>query len=354
MTSQLVDRIADVMLYEGYVLYPYRPSVKNRQRWTFGGLVPRSYSEAHAGSDAWRMHTECLVRGDEGTTLTVRARFLHLQARRVWELDRPQTEVNDTEEPVCHAVESLKVGERVHHAWQEASERQFAPEAWTLGDLAARPWRGAFLFPEGRRREIVRESAGDVVALIVREQDAVAGQLEVSAEKVAPDVFKVRVTVENHAVLDDAGARLRDDALMRSLVSSHVILSVRGGDFISCFDPPEELRDAAAACQHIGVWPVLVGKPGATDTMLAAPIILYDYPRVADESPGDLFDCTEIDEILTLRIQTLTDEEKQQAAGVDDRVRALVERTGALAQDQLRGLHGTMRGLRAVPDGEPT
>ena len=46
MNQALVDRIVNAVLYEGYLLYPYRPSVKNRQRWTFGGLYPRSYCEA--------------------------------------------------------------------------------------------------------------------------------------------------------------------------------------------------------------------------------------------------------------------------------------------------------------------
>ena len=99
MNRAIVDRIADAVLYEGYILYPYRPSVKNRQRWTFGGLFPREYSEAQAGSDAWATQTECLAQGDERTTLRVKVRFLHLLARTVGELERPGTEWPDGEEP---------------------------------------------------------------------------------------------------------------------------------------------------------------------------------------------------------------------------------------------------------------
>jgi hydrogenase maturation protease len=87
----------------------------------------------------------------------------------------------------------------------------------------------------------------------------------------------------------------------------------------------------------------MVGEPGTADTVLVSPIILYDYPQVAPESPGDLFDATEIDEILTLRILTLTEEEKKQVAAVDDRARTLLERTEALSAEQLAGLHGTIR-----------
>ena len=64
MNTKSIDAIANAVLYEGYMLYPYRPSsVKNRQRFNFGVLYPRSYSEAQAGSDAWSKQTECLVEG---------------------------------------------------------------------------------------------------------------------------------------------------------------------------------------------------------------------------------------------------------------------------------------------------
>src|SRR5262249_45077554 len=141
----------------------------------------------------------------------------------------------------------------------------------------------------------------------------------------------------------------RDGALLRSLVSTHAILGVRFGEFVSLLDPPEPWREAAAACRNVGTWPVLVGEEGQKNTLLSSPIILYDYPQVAPESPGNLFDGTEIDEILTLRILTLTDEEKRAAAAVDGRVRDLLARTASLARDELLGLHGTVRGLRPPP-----
>src|SRR3989442_3646418 len=89
MNRALVDRIADTVLYEGYILYPYRPSVKNRQRWTFGGLYPPAYSQAQGGTDACRMQTECLVLGGRPATLAVKVRFLHLMTRNVGELPQP-------------------------------------------------------------------------------------------------------------------------------------------------------------------------------------------------------------------------------------------------------------------------
>jgi hydrogenase maturation protease len=80
MNRALVDRIANAVLYEGYILYPHRPSTKNRQRWTFGGLCPEAYCREHGG-EASSHQTEVLVRGTANTTVEVIVRFLHLTAR---------------------------------------------------------------------------------------------------------------------------------------------------------------------------------------------------------------------------------------------------------------------------------
>ena len=104
--------------------------------------------------------------------------------------------------------------------------------------------------------------------------------------------------ISNSSRADDIVALNRDRALSRALVSAHTILEVRDGEFVSLIDPPEAYRDFASSCQNVGTWPVLVGQAGERDTMLSSPIILYDYPEIAPESPGDLFDGAEIDEIL--------------------------------------------------------
>ena len=91
---------------------------------------------------------------------------------------------------------------------------------------------------------------------------------------------------------------------------------------------------------------MLVGASGERDVMLSSPIILYDYPQLAPESPGDLFDGTEIDEILSLRILTLTDDEKREIRETDERARLILERTESLPEEQFLKLHGVLRGLR--------
>jgi len=133
---------------------------------------------------------------------------------------------------------------------------------------------------------------------------------------------------------------------MLSLVSAHVRLGVTDGQFVSLLEPPQSLSDLAGSCQNVGAWPVLVGAAGERDTMLASPIILYDYPQIAPESPGDLFDGTEIDEILALRIMTMTDDEKSEMRNSDDRARKILERTETLPMQHLMKLHGTLREMR--------
>ncbi len=228
--------------------------------------------------------------------------------------------------------------------WQEAVEREIQVGEHELAGLAERMLSWPFSFPASRQEETWDSSPGESQATVVREQKAIAGSVEVSAELVADAIYRVRVRVRNDTPFDAMALHDRDDALLSSLVSTHTILSVRDGEFISLIDPGERWRDLADRCQNIQSWPVLVGEAGERDAMLSAPIILYDYPQIAPESPGDLFDSTEIDEILTLRILTMTDQEKRAMAAVDERARALLERTESMGQEQLMGLHGTIRG----------
>ena len=158
-------------------------------------------------------------------------------------------------------------------------------------------------------------------------------------------LFKVSAKIRNETPFETGETANRDQALLRSFVSTHTILSVTDGEFVSLLDPPDELKEYAASCRNIGAYPVLAGAEGDLDCMLSSPIILYDYPEIAAESAGDLFDGTEIDEILTLRIMTLTDEEKREMRSVDDRARKILERTEMMPEEQLKKMHGALRGL---------
>ncbi len=347
MNLRLVERIVNAVLYEGYILYPYRPSaVKNRQRFNFGALYPESYSKAQSGADASSMQTECLVLVSPRTALDVNVRFLHLVARDV---AKP---ISDSTEEDFQVVESLEVDGQLFQTWQEAIERDVSAPNFNLNDLVAQPRRLTFTFPSNREREHLRDASGKMVGVVIRKQEAIEGAIELAAERVINNLFKVTVRVINQTAMKDAESKSRDEALMKSSLSTHTILGLREGEFVSLLDPPEEFRDAARSCKNVGTWPVLVGEEGERDSMLSSPIILYDYPQIAPESAGDLFDGTEIDEILTLRIMTLTDEEKRAMRGVDERARQILERTEALPFEQFMKMHGAVRGLRPVEEDE--
>ena len=122
MNTTHIDAIASAVLYEGYMLYPYRPSsVKNRQRFNFGVLYPKSYSEAQTGSDAWSVQTECLVQGASLTAIEVRVRFLKLVDRSVRKLVEPAPPPGGT--PVFENVPMIEVDGKVFAPWQDAGER---------------------------------------------------------------------------------------------------------------------------------------------------------------------------------------------------------------------------------------
>jgi hydrogenase maturation protease len=312
-TSRVED-IANAVLYEGYLLYPYRASaVKNRQRWNFGVLYPPRYAAAQSGADSDSMRTECLCRG---ARLNVRVRFLQLVRRDTLDLDG-----------------------RLLQSWQEAVEREVSLSA-SLASADACAARRRFRFPQAAEPEAVRDESGAATREILRVRETVEGIVTLRAEP-AGGWLRIRVTVANTS---PAGGGGRDEALMRSAVSVHTILTVEDGEFVSLLDPPAGLKTEAELCRNRGTWPVLAGDEGARDTMLSSPIILYDFPQVAPESAGPLFDGTEIDEILSLRILAMTDEEKREMRGVDAQARHILDRTESLTPEQFLRLHGTLRG----------
>ena len=335
--------VADAVLYEGYVLYPYRASSrKNQVRFQWGVLTPRAFSEAD-GSERWTVRTECLVgrfggggRGDR--VLQVRVRCLQTQRRRV------EARVGDhgaDGDPRFDPVDSLAVDGTCHVEWDEAIDQVVDLPPLTL------PWSGSvadeldFRLDGGSQTELIHAADGSLAGRFVRQRLPVDGRVRVaSAPAVDGSPYdKVTVTVENTTEWDPDGA-LRNDAMGQSLVAVHTMLAVAGATFASLLDPPDDAVTAVQSCRSDGTYPVLVG---AGDVVLSSPIILYDCPEVARQSPGDLYDSLEIDEILALRVMTLTDAEKSEARGTDARAAAIIERCDSLSQETMGRLHGQMR-----------
>ena len=351
MNSKSVEEIANAVLYEGYMLYPYRASsVKNRVRWNFGVLYPRAYSDAQGGIDAWMSQTECLIRRGAETRVRVNVRFLQGIDRAIGELSSPFS-FPFAAQPQFRPVRELRVGERVFQSWQEATERDVFAGPLSVSELEQTVVQRPFELPARTEYEAILSADGQIAGLITRTREQISGTLEITASCLRDEVCKLTLRVSNGTETSDGGKLSRDDAVRRSLLSAHSILRVEEGEFISLLDPPEDLRDFASACSNIGTWPVLAGDEGRRDTVLSSPIILYDYPQIAPESAGDLYDGTEIDEILALRILTLTDDEKRQMREGDEHARKILERTEALPPEEFAKMHGALRGLRTVREG---
>ena len=314
VTIDAARAVADAVLYEGYVLYPYRASAaKNRSRWQFGVLGPPA-ATGDAFAEPPSLDVDCLVdprRAD--ASVTVHLRFLQLQRRET----------------------------RTAPHWDEAVDHEIT--------LSGVPLRGAAEFPvavPGRGVEgggDNRKGHGDGNGNDEDEDDdGERRRWPLTARvrtTVVPDGDLRRLTV---SVTNEHPTRVtgKQEALRHSLLGTHLLLEAYGCVFLSLQDPPPHAAAAAARCRQHRCWPVLAGRD---DLLLCAPIILYDHPRLADESPGPLFDATEIDEMLALRVRTLTDAEKAEARATDERARAVVDRCDALTPAELSRLHGTRR-----------
>jgi hypothetical protein len=308
--------VADAVLYEGYLLYPYRhSSAKNRVRWQFGVLVPPEWGRAHGlggggvsgAAESWWQQTECLLEG--GDRVDIRLRFLHVQTREG--ADRADALVPGFDEAVPIEVD-LSVDEAALDA--------------------------------GFRTPVRVPAESFVDAGITRRRSELTAVVTATTEPAgAPfPLRRLRVRVEN-TVAELEGDAPRDECLRRSLVATHLILTVHSGRFLSLVDPPAWAEAAARECRNEYAFPVLAGPPGTTGIVLSSPVILYDHPGIAPESPGDLHDAAEIDEILTLRVLTLSDAERLEARRTDPRAAAILDRVESMPPEVLGRLHGVIR-----------
>jgi hypothetical protein len=316
-----VRRIADAVLYEGYILYPYRASSqKNQSRWQFGVLMPPGYTAVDPSENS-ALRAECVFEhyGDPAVEVTVR--FLQVQRRRT--------------EGTPDA--SARAGPAV---WDEAVERE-ATVTVAGPDLLGPGAVSRFTVPGGEDTET------GPAARVVRRREPLTGSVSVRATPLPGPWQAARLTV---AVTNESGgpAGSRDEALPAALIAAHLIITVSGGAFLSMTDPPEWASHEVGGCRNTGCWPVLAGPDDSRQIMLAAPIILPDHPQVAPESPGELYDGTEIDEILTLRTLALSDEEKAAARATDPRAAALIDRVETMDAPAMEQLHGTIRAMTGL------
>ena len=320
--------VADAVLYEGYLLYPYRgTSSKNQSRWQFGVLGPPGAADAALGEDD-TLAAQFLV--DTGQALTLVVRFLQLQRRQA------QRAIAGGFEP----VHELATASKSWLTWDEAVECETSFGPLIFDDLT-QPLTMPVLAPAGIDIEVVDGGR------LVRERQEVAGALTISWE---PDgaLRRVSVRVANVGApvagpADGKDADGKDSVIARSMIGTHVIAEVVGGEFVSLLEPSPAAEDAVSRCSRHRCFPVLAGPPGNQDILLISPIILYDHPEVAEQSSTALFDCTEIDEILTLRVMTMTDDEKAQARATDPRAAQIIDQCDAMSPEAMAALHGVLR-----------
>ena len=336
-------QVADAILYEGYLLYPYRKSAqKNKARFQFGVLMPPAYATVDACEPS-ASQAEFLVECRPGARLWVLVRFLHLRQRIVQGVDPVTGGLRETARLLVDGTE--------YNPWDEATDREHRLAVSVEELLGADPdvGGGAELdihVEAGQQSEDITDASGTVVGRLIHRWDTLDATAGLHLERLPGPygVLRCRLRVRNRTQ-PAAGLASRDDGLRYALISAHALIGADDGTFVSMTDPPEWASQLVAGCTNTGVWPVLAGPPDCGNLMMASPIILYDHPQIAPESAGDLFDATEIDEILTLRTLTLTDEEKAEARATDPRAADLMDRLDGLPPEMLEKMHGAIRYL---------
>ncbi|MFC4945985.1 hypothetical protein [Pseudonocardia sp. GCM10023141] len=327
-----IAAVADAVLFEGYLLYPYRASAqKNRLRWQFGVLTPAS-----DGTEPTANRTECLLEPKPGAELTLRLRFLQLQARTPLTLDG-------------HAVDDLLVDGVRHTCFEEGVPRT-VDAVLAVDDLLTGITVPIDL-PAAVETEELRDGAGTLVGRIQRESWALTGRIVLTAVDLPGPylVHRLRFDVINDAAC--APGAPREEVLRTSLIAAHTMIAAKQASFLSLTDGPRWAEPATEECVNEHTWPVLAGPDDRDDLLLSSPIILADHPQLAPESTINLFDGLENDEILTLRTLVLTDAEKAEARATDPRAAHIIDAVDAMPPEILERLHGAVRSLR--PLGKP-
>ena len=329
-----VKKIASAVLYEGYLLYPYTASArKNRSRWQFGVVMPHAYASNGTGEPA-SMQTDVLVLADGVSSLTLCVRFLHVQARTV------QERSGETFVP----VPELQLGDEEYITWDEAVEREISA---TVPLRSGERDTVTIEIPAESHDELLRDASGEVRGRIVRECRELRGTIAIACEN-AGELLRLRVRIENASELIGSD---RSEALRTAFVSAHTLLGLENGRFVSLLDPPPFASAAARECANEHTWPVLAGEASddgrLSDIVLSSPIILYDFPAVTEQSTGDTFDGTEIDELLNLSIMSLSEAEKREARATDPAAREIVDRAESMTAARLASLHANMQATAA-------
>lgn len=276
-----IERICNALLYEGYALFPYRKnSLKNQKRFNFGVLSPKIWVEKQI-NEHYFQQIEILVIAEKDSEITFKTQFLKLTA--------------DSE-------------------WQTANEKII---------------EGKFSLTKSKTIEY--------------KEDALFGKIKISSKKITENLFKIRFIFQNLSQILNPQKLSREEILSFSFVSTHTILGIENDKFLSQLEPPKEFAEYTKSLHNIGAFPVLIGDKCKQNSILASPIILYDFPEIAEKSFDNFFDGLEIDELMVLNLLALTDKEKRQIAETDERTRQILEKIESATPEDLLKLHANLR-----------
>jgi len=171
--------VADAVLYEGYLLYPYRAnSRKNQSRWQFGVLGPQGAADAGIGEDA-TLSAQALVHPHGVPSISGVVRFLQLQHRAA------ERDVDGR----FQQVDELRAGAQRWLSWDEAVECEVPIEPFRVTSLP-------------RTFDISVAAGSDVEAVeggrLVRTRRSLHGQLAISGEEDG-DLLRLTFEVRNTA-----------------------------------------------------------------------------------------------------------------------------------------------------------
>jgi hypothetical protein len=173
-------------------------------------------------------------------------------------------------------VEALTVTGRHHRRGEEAIEHEIL--------IPTLPSRAAVVKAAGSERGDLMEAA-TVAGTLLWRWEPLHVTAEAWVDEIEEGLRRVRVRVSNR--LEWAGGA-REQTLMQTPRGVYLVLHTPDGAFVSLAAPPPALRAEAEACHNEGLWPVPVGEAGDRRTVLASPIRLEDYPRLASEGLADL------------------------------------------------------------------
>ncbi len=282
--SQPVEELARSLLYEGYALYPYTTTnAKNATPTPFGIVYPPVYAE--------RLPTL----------------YDHLQIQCVLEYEPDAT----LEGVVMFLVPS---GQEYRAAEQRVTI-DYTPVGFFASDPAVVPFE------------------------VTDATTAIKGVVTLSAEPLEDGSARITLRVDNQTeVSAEQVADLdRPRALLYSLISTHPMLRVKGGKFVS---PLESKDPRVAGCRNINSWPVLAVEED--DAVLGTAIMLPEHPQIAPESKVNFFDNTEIEEALVLHAQTLSDEMLAEIEQQEPAVKEMIARARQVSSEDLLKMHGRL------------